>query len=592
LERSERSSDSVASRRSATGGSVRRARSLCKLVYVRRDVESSMPGVHARDAVTAPTRDWRTPALLFGLALLVRTGAALQTAVIFNDGPSFLEAAASFRHGELGAALAHHYHPLYPALTGLVAIPLGDLSRAGVAVSVVAGSVAVPALYAFLAWAFDRRTAWLGAALFALQPSAAVLSADVASEGLYLALFLAAVAVLWRAVTEGSAGRAAGAGALAGAAYLVRPEGLGLVVVGLAFGGLRVLRDGASARIFGRLSAALLVGTAVVAGPYLLHLHALTGEWTLTQKKSLSNLIRSAPPPDAPAPGIPDRPRWQPPSSLSLPAPVRSAAPLTARLELEPRSVAALVDLVAVSVSALHPLYAVLVFVGIAGVRGRLGERGVFVILIAGSYAAVLYGLALNVGYLDRRHALAPLLPLLGYAALGLHRLAFLARRLARPRAAPAEPPLALWLAVALVAAVTLPKTLAPHREERLANRRAAEWLLARDDLPGSVAAEKYRTAWYAGRAFVQLSRGGSEGDAVRLAREGAHFLIVDDHQIRARPALVDAASRLVELYRVQAAGRTAFVYDLRGLARRDATERRDPAEGSEPAMRPRAPVP
>ena len=113
---------------------------------------------------------------------------------------------------------------------------------------------------------------------------------------------------------------------------------------------------------------------------------------------------------------------------------------------------------------------------------------------------------------------------------------------------------------------MTLPKTLAAHREERLADRKAAEWLLSREDLEGPVAAEKYRTAWYAGRAFVQLSRAGSEGDAARLAREGARFLIVDDHQIGERSALAEAAPTLPLLYRVEAAGRTAFVYDLRSL--------------------------
>jgi hypothetical protein len=113
------------------------------------------------------------------------------------------------------------------------------------------------------------------------------------------------------------------------------------------------------------------------------------------------------------------------------------------------------------------------------------------------------------------------------------------------------------------VAIATLPKTLAPHRQERLATRRAAEWLYAREDLIGAVAAEKYRTAYYAGEAYVHLSRGGEAGDIELLEKAGARFLIVDEGQIRARPALEQRRPSLAELHRVDAAGRTAFVFDL-----------------------------
>jgi hypothetical protein len=117
---------------------------------------------------------------------------------------------------------------------------------------------------------------------------------------------------------------------------------------------------------------------------------------------------------------------------------------------------------------------------------------------------------------------------------------------------------------LALVAALTLPKTLAVHREERIATRRAAEWLAARRDLAGPVAAAKYRTAYYAREAFVHLSRGGAKTKVDLLQRAGARFLVVDDEQIAALPGVATRRFGLVELYRVEASGRTAFVYDLR----------------------------
>ena len=82
--------------------------------------------------------------------------------------------------------------------------------------------------------------------------------------------------------------------------------------------------------------------------------------------------------------------------------------------------------------------------------------------------------------------------------------------------------------------------------------------------LGDGAAAEKLRTAYYAGEAFIHLDRGGDEGDVDRLRQAGADFLVVDETQIAKRPDLAERRDRLVELFRVDASGRTGFVYDLR----------------------------
>lgn len=501
------------------------------------------------------------PGVLFGLALAVRAAAALQTAVIFNDGPFFLRVAGLFYQGEWSAALSHHYHPLYSFLVALAARLVGEFALAGVWVSVVAGSLGVLALHAFLRRAFDSQVAWVGGVLYALHPYAVRFSADVQSEGLYFAVFLATVACLWRAAAEPSPGWAGWSGALAGVAYWTRPEGLGLVAVGIAFGAIRLFQGGWTVSVFARWGGALALGAAIVAAPYVIHLHEVTGEWRLTQKKSIADLTRRVAPHGVPGPGVPDRQRWQTPP-LRRPAP-RRAGMLPARIDFEPRQVAAVADLVAVGGSALHPIVAVLLGVGVFSLRGRPGKRGTFLLLILGLYGVVLYGLALNVGYLHRRHVLAPLLPLLGYAALAVPVVGQGLLRALRPRVDLRRSAWGLWVGLALAVVPMLPKTLADHREERLATRRAAEWLAARRDLAGPVASAKYRSAYYAGEAFIHLSRGGAEADVERLRGAGARFLVVDEAQIVSRPGLAAARPSLLELYRVDAGGRTAFVFDL-----------------------------
>ncbi len=544
-------------------------------MYVSRRVGDEAGRLVRETDVEAVARPWMAPTLLFGAAAIVRFGAAWQTQGIFNDGPSFLRVAAWFHEGHTAMAFGHSYHPLYPLLISWLAPWVGDFALAGVVVSVVFGSLAVIALHAFLVRAFDRRTAFLGGLLFALLPYAAMQSADVQSEGLYFALFLSALAVSWRAVEDAAPGWAAAAGVLAGGAYLVRPEGLGVAAVAVCFAALLLFQGRFGVATFMRVTAALTFGAALVAGPYVLHLHELTGRWMLTQKKSVSDFTSpssqpfsdpTADPSDQPSaappvdrPSGPDRERFRPPT-LEAPG-ARRAGLLPARIDFEPRQVSAAIELTRISVSAMHPLMVLLVFLGVMSVRGSPGDRGRFVLLVLGLYGALLYGLTLGVGYLDRRHVMAPLLPLLGYAGLGLPILGRGLLRVVRPRADLRASGTAAWVAMALVALVTLPKTWAPHREEQLASRRAAEWLASRADLTGAVAADKHRVAWYAGEGFVHLDRTRDGFDA--LSRAGARYLIVDDAELPRWPVVEAHRATLVELYRVDAAGRTAFVYEL-----------------------------
>ncbi len=234
----------------------------------------------------------------------------------------------------------------------------------------------------------------------------------------------------------------------------------------------------------------------------------------------------------------------------------------------------ALVELVRISQSALHIALAVLLLIGLHRLRGRPDDRGMFLAAVVFVYAVPAYGLTLNVGYLDRRHVLAPLIPLLGYAATGVTVVADgLLRRLHRSPATARQRLQMIWACIAVVAVLTLPKTLSRHREERLATRLAAEWLAERSGFAGPVAAEKERTAWYAGEAFIRLPGPEADVPLAQLRRRGARFLIVDEQRL-ARSDRLKAAipAELRELHEIEAAGRTAFVYEL--VAARAAREK------------------
>lgn len=519
----------------------------------------------------------RVVAGLFLLAVFVRALAALRTSVIFGDGPIFIALANDMGGGDWAAALLHPYHPLYPAAIWGVDGFAGGPEVAGVLLSVLAGGASVVALYGFLRSAFDRRLAMVGGALLCVLPYAVRFSSDVQSDGVYLALFLWAVAQLWSSLGVGSKRSAFWAGVLSGLAYLTRPEGVGVLVVGLILAAEKGWRREWTASVALAWSGAICAGFALLAGPYLLALRSLRGAFVLSGKKSLSGLF-----------GLADTP-WAVAAAavglvlvgLCFLAGVRrlrrlrvsAAGAARWRSALVAAALAACLGAVltvpqarefsGVAFSSLGPSALLLLSLGLVGSsvepsRQRARFLSVFLVL----YALLLFGLLWNYGYLSRRHMLPPLTLLLGYAAGGVFVLARWLRRLLAQVSAvrPLSAGGSLVVVLLLVGATDLPKAWHRHREDALAHRRAAEWLRGQGEPAGSLASVKLRTAYYAGRDWVPLLPQPNGLIAPRQLRR-ARYLIVDretDGSLTETSAL-----GLEELHRVEAAGKRVFVYRI-----------------------------
>jgi hypothetical protein len=489
------------------------------------------------------------------LAALVRWIHWRQTAVMFNDGPVFLKLAEFVYEGRLGEALGHPFHPLYPVAVALAHHVVPDLETAAVTVSVVAGATAVWALHGFVRAAFGRAEAHVAAFFLAVHPAAIEYAGDVQSEGLYLLLFLAAVRWLWPALMERNAGAAAASGALAGAAYLTRPEGLGVPIVGAGWLALGVLRGSWRPAEATRVGVALVLGAALLAGPYLVWLRVDGGAWALTGKKSLGVVAGLEEPPfqgPDPLAANPQRP-WVRDSDDPAPGspearPPRPEPSLAARLG------EALFDTLQTHFRSLRYELAAILLAGLVLWRPRPGPRAAFVGSIVGAYAAVLLLLNVNVGYVSGRHTLPTITLLFGYVATCFVVLVE-AVRPGRRRVAVA---LALGL---LVAGVGLGKSLKPSRLEDVPERRAAEWLRAQDLDVRAVAARKRRTAYYAGAPWVKLATAAYPGGLREL---GATHLILSDEDAgdyaKLRPLEPPEARRI---HRVEAEGHAASVYEL-----------------------------
>lgn len=216
------------------------------------------------------------PVALVLFAGVVRALRWAQTAVMMNDGPTFLRLSGYAASGDLASLIHHPFHPLYPLAIAAVAPVAGGPERGAVLISIAAGALAVGALYAFLRRAFDPKVAAIGAFLLAVHPTALEMT-DVQSDAPYLALFLASAALLWRAYAASSPGLALGAGLVSGFAYLTRPEGLGTLVAGGALAGLAAARRHWRVSEAARFAGALALGGALVMAPYVAALSADAG---------------------------------------------------------------------------------------------------------------------------------------------------------------------------------------------------------------------------------------------------------------------------------------------------------------------------
>jgi 4-amino-4-deoxy-L-arabinose transferase-like glycosyltransferase len=162
-----------------------------------------------------------------------------------------------------------HVHPLLPILDAVVLQGIRDERTAALVVSLVLGSL-LPVVAAWVVGlALGRRAALIAGVLLALQPhhigASARLHPELLGASLGFALAAALIAQQW-----------IWGGVILGLAYLNRPEAIFFLPAAAVFAWVRT----ASARPVGRL----VLATAIVASPFVLHVHRVEGRWALSGK--------------------------------------------------------------------------------------------------------------------------------------------------------------------------------------------------------------------------------------------------------------------------------------------------------------------
>jgi 4-amino-4-deoxy-L-arabinose transferase-like glycosyltransferase len=199
----------------------------------------------------------------------------------------YIHAAKDFYAGNVNAGLSSVYPPAYPVLIASLFSLIGNWELAGQILSILSGVFLIFPLYFLFRDAFDERVALVACFLAAVNPFLARYAVHVRSESIFLFLSALALLFFYQAIEKGLRGRFFLGGLVAGFAYLVRPEAIGLLVIVPAVVFFRWLSKKQSSLLLAAKSAgALFLGFFLFALPYIVYLSVDTGRWGAVSRKA------------------------------------------------------------------------------------------------------------------------------------------------------------------------------------------------------------------------------------------------------------------------------------------------------------------
>jgi 4-amino-4-deoxy-L-arabinose transferase-like glycosyltransferase len=440
--------------------------------------------------------------VLLALALILRLVVGHAIGVIETDGVRYITIARQFQ--ATGNPFDPLFHPLYPAMVGLVQRVIGDWEVAGRLVATVFGAALLLPAFALARDVIGRPVALLTAALLAVHPGLVRNSAAVLADSTYAFLLAAGVWLGWRALAAAHRTLLPAAGVVLGLAYLVRPEAalylVGLLVVAL----ILAVRDRTGLGWAPWIGGGL-VGFLLVAAPYLVYLRRSLGHWTLSGKVA-HNLVQD------------------------LGASV-GVAPLTHPTALLTNTAVNLLAFLKYSVPDLLPGLLILFFLPgvLRGARedGWLGREGVLLALAIPPFGTLAF-------HTETRVFLPVLAFVLPFVAAGLIATAGWIVGRPSPRWSAA-----LAVGVLLLALISAVRPVLRPDPAEAVYRQAARMIAETEAGDAIVMDRKPFVAYYSGRRHAPLGAEITPADLQAAARRaGARLVVLDSRALEDRPQL------------------------------------------------------
>lgn len=218
-------------------------------------------------------------AITFGLRLY----AVLMAQGIANDGAHYGFVAREFLKGNFIEALSSPAPPLYPFLISLLSPGSGHVEIAGRLLSLFFGTLTLIPLFYLIKEAVGRREAIFTALFYSFHPYLVTYSGMLLTEATYWGLLNLSVYFFWTGLRRGKAWRIGLSGVFLSLSYLTRPEGIGYILVYLAW----IVIDGILKKRWFKtfvFIGALVTSVFILCIPYVIHIHRETGQWLISKK--------------------------------------------------------------------------------------------------------------------------------------------------------------------------------------------------------------------------------------------------------------------------------------------------------------------
>ncbi len=459
---------------------------------------------------------------VIALALAVRVYLIATSEIVSRDGITFVKYAQALRSDPVAAMRQHAQHPLYPLTILIVHAVVGSWLPgdpvfvwpvAGQIASMLGGILVIWGAYALGRVIWDARVGVITALFAGVLPELCQVTSDALSDGLHLGLYLGGLAAVLRAQKTPRLRSLAAAAILSALAFLTRPEGGSVLVVGL----VTLLMASADRgwtwrrRICG--TVLMLVCFFAVAGPYMFSVGRFVQKKNVFELFGLERTPQSA---AAPMPTGPDT-RFRQPAradhSLRIPA-----------------------QLVYYWGRACRVIYLVLALPAlVTGVIPR-PRRVRPIALAAGLHVCLLYALSSSFGYLSLRHVLilaALTLPFAGATFVWLVDQASIRVASRHSRRARVVRPVLYLVGVVSVIAPTVPWMLRPIGGGNGYLISAGRWLHAHSEPDEAVLTTRNRIAYYAERTMVPGPDTGQIKHLVSYIRQlNPHYLVIEEGHI------------------------------------------------------------
>ena len=240
-------------------------------------------------------REWLWVGLLVGLAFAVRLALVLFVdRVVWGDEPFYLWLGRNWFEGRGYSFTGYpdvHHTPGYPFLSAVFYLLTGNLESASDVSYVLFGTLLMLPLYALARRIFNRQVGYIALLIAAVYPAltGTILFWGTMTEPPYYFFAYAALFALLAGMERRKAWAVFLAGLAAGAAYIVRPEGIAYFAILLFY--LLVIRL-FEKRLFTRRAAlellCLLVGFALIFMPYMTYVRLETGAWMVSEKAGVT----------------------------------------------------------------------------------------------------------------------------------------------------------------------------------------------------------------------------------------------------------------------------------------------------------------